>query len=191
MGLNVMARRIGVAVVLSLLALVPAAMADEATGACPPAAVPLSDAPPRAMPLKEAIRLPNRPNATLEGAKVITEGYLIRARPVRPRAAASACSAPADPTTRIWLATRKPTSLKGRISRHRALVALVPTALIQARLGQGQIPASLINKRVRIVGVLVFNPARKSALMKTRGSLWELRAVSALTPCPGASCPAP
>ena len=85
MGLNVMARRIGVAVVLSLaLAQVPAAMADEATGACPPAAAPRSDAAPRVLPLKEAIRLPNRPNATLEGAKVVTEGYLIRTRPVRP-----------------------------------------------------------------------------------------------------------
>lgn len=177
---------------LSLLVVLPITFASEVSAKgltdCPQAVPTPSNIQPHTMPLKEILRLPNRPNPKQEGAAIITEGYLTRIKEVK--SIASPCPPLPESSTRIWLATRKPTTLKGRVSRHRAFVAIVPTAMIKDRLGDAQTSRKLIGKKIRIVGVLTFNSTRSSALMKTRGSLWELGAVSDLTVCPGNSCPA-
>jgi hypothetical protein len=56
---------------------------------------------------------------------------------------------------------------------------------------RGKTAADLLGKRVRVCGTLTFNLLRQAQLMKTRGSLWELAAVSAQTPCDATSCEPP
>lgn len=175
----------------SLLLALPLVLASSNTAAdCPKAVVapPHSAASgPHALPLKEFRRLVNRPNAKLEGNVVETEGYLVRALAIKP--VVSRCRPNPERGYRLWLATRNPATLKGRASRYRAIVAVVPAAVVEAQWGANPALEALVGQRIRIVGAMTFNATRRSELMKSRGSLWELHAVSSLIPCTGTSCP--
>lgn len=142
---------------------------------------------PHALPLKEFLRLLNRPNAKLEGSIVETEGYLVRALPIKP--VVSRCHPNPERGYRLWLATRNPATLKGRVSRYRAIVAVAPAAVVEAQWGANPALEDLLGRRIKIVGAMTFNTIQRGELMKSRGSLWELRAVSTLILCTRTSCP--
>lgn len=140
------------------------------------------------MALTDIQALPNKPDPRVEGSVVMTEGYLIRAISVRPTV--SRCGARVERSYRLRLLPKKPTSLKGRFSFRHAVVATVPARLVEGRMDANGAPIALVGERVRLTGMLTFAVTNKEKLNKTQGSLWELVAVSHITPCLEGACPA-
>ena len=145
--------------------------------------------PARVAALADLLRQPPRqPSARLERSVVTTEGWLLRARilPVRP-----ACQGDAFRTAMIWLGVKRPSNSKRPASRHNALVALVAVAVLRDQLGAEPSIDKLIGSRIRLTGLLSFNPARRGELNRTRATLWELRQVAKIAVCGNAECPPP
>ena len=156
---------------------------------CPEAPAPRAETqPPRAIDIRDLLRRPRQPSARLEQTAVIVEGYLVRARAVTPRVPAG-CRPEAARIWRLWLAPKVTAGSKA--SRHNAVVATVTAKVVEERLGSEQALDRLVGAKVRITGRLVFNPSRRGELTRTRGTLWELRAVSAITPEPPPPAPPP
>ncbi|MDO8464656.1 MAG: hypothetical protein Q7S46_05315 [Gallionella sp.] len=155
---------------------------------CPPSTAPQSNFQTRAMALKDIQALPNKPDPKVEGSVIVTEGYLIRAISVRPML--SRCGARVERSYRLRLLPKKPSTLKGRFSFRHAVVATVPARLVEGRMDANGAPIALVGERIRLSGMLTFAATSKEKLNKTQGSLWELIAVSDVTPCPEEACPA-
>jgi hypothetical protein len=172
-----------------LLAVIAPAVARAA--ACP-SQMPMAEAPPglaMVAPLADLLRQPPRqPSSRLERTQVTTEGWLLRVRALPTRAA---CQADTYRTAMIWLGVKRPTNLKRPGGRHAALVALVALPVLRDRLGSEQALDKLIGSRIRVTGLLGFNAARRGELNRTRGTLWEVRQVSAIIVCGNAECPPP
>ncbi len=155
----------------------------------PPRAAPAPTQPLRAVDLADLLRLRRQPWSRLEHANVVTEGYLIRvqAQPAR----SSACRGETNRVYRVWLKASRPGSTKPTVSRHNAVVAVVAGTVVRDQLGGEQALGRLVGSRLSVTGRLSFNPARRGELARTRGTLWEIRMVSRISPCPGDACPAP
>ncbi len=145
--------------------------------------------PVRALSLRQVLALPEKPDAAIEGTSVATIGYLVRVRHMPALPPGPAC-AKAVPMVRLWLSTRVPYGLKGLASRHRAVVAVMPAASLRDRPGGLRGLQGLVGRRIRIVGRMTFNGSGRGEMMRTRGSLWELRWLSEVSACPTPSCPA-
>ncbi|OAN51417.1 hypothetical protein A6A04_15975 [Paramagnetospirillum marisnigri] len=173
------------ALAISVMMVAGEALAKET--ACPQPTAPQSGAQPRAMSLKDVQALPNKPNPKVEGSVIVTEGYLVRAIAVRP--SVSRCGAPVERSYQLRLLPKKPSFLKGRFSIRHAVVATVPARMVEGRVDADGAPIPLVGERVRLTGALTLAPSRWEQLNKTQGSLWELRAVTEVTPCPDGICP--
>lgn len=181
------ARRAAVSIlVVAVMTATGGASAKEA--ACPPSTALHANVQPRAMALKDIQALVNKPNPKVEGSVIVTEGYLIRAISVRPTV--SRCGARVERSYRLRLLPKKPTSLKGRFSFRHAVVATVPARLVEGRMDADGAPVALVGERVRLSGMLTFAATSREKLNKTQGSLWELVAVTDVTPCSAETCPA-
>lgn len=184
-------RRVAGRIVVSILTVSVMMATGGATAkepACPPSAAPQTNVQPRAKALKDIQALPNKPNPKVEGSVVVTEGYLIRAISVHPTV--SRCGARVERSYQFRLLPKKPTSLKGRFSFRHAVVATVPAKLVEGRLDANGAPIALTGKRVRVSGMLTFAATSREKLNKTQGSLWELVAVTDVTPCSAETCSA-
>jgi len=141
--------------------------------------------PARPLTLRQLLALPNQPDPAVEGSSVATIGFLVRVR--RTPQASPAC-AKAEPVFRLWLATRQPYGLKSLASRHRAVVATVPAAAMRDIPGGVRALEKLVGRRIWISGQMTFNAGGRGQMMRTRGTLWELRSLSAIAACPAPAC---
>jgi hypothetical protein len=157
------------------------AIGEAAAAACPEAPPPRPESqPPRAIDFADLLRRPRQPSTRLEHTTVIIEGTLLRIRAVTPRVPAG-CRPEAARTWRLWLVPKLPAGAR-KASRHDAVVAVVASRVVEEQLGGEPGLERLVGARVSVTGRLTFNPSRRGELTRTRGTLWELRGVSAVTP---------
>lgn len=153
----------------------------------PPPAISQLNVLPRVMPLREILRLPNKPSSKLEGSIIVTEGYLIRAIAIKPMK--SLHSSGVEPHYRVHLLRKKPSYLKRLSSSSHAIIATIPARFLEAKIDVNGALISVVGARVRIIGTLKLDLSRKEHLNRSQGSLWEIRAVSDVQLCPDESCP--
>lgn len=181
------ARRVALcALAVSVMMVTSESSAREAV--CPPSTAPKAIFQIRTMALKDIQALPNTPDPKVEGSAVVTEGYLLRAIAIR--RPVSRCGGRVERSYRLRLLPKKPSTLKGRFSFRHAVVATAPAGLVEGRTDASGAPIALVGHWIRLSGMLSFAAASKEKLNKTQGSLWELTAVSDVTPCPEETCPA-
>lgn len=152
--------------------------------AAPPPACPTFQTPTETVPfvsLADLLRYPPEPVSRLERAPITTEGYVARA--TRLYLPATRCQSPAA-VYRLWLTATRPHGLKGAIPRHRAVVITVPASIFKQAFGANVAPVNKRRPLVRVTGYPVYEPRERHSANVSRGTPWELRAVTELTVTP-------
>ena len=129
--------------------------------------------------IDEILNFNDTQDTTLETMGVVVEGWLLGARHEGPES--PNCHSPTRRDFHMWMgdSPKRPANANQAMAMRRDSVVVEPTPNIQ-ELHPSWTEAgikSLVRKRIRVTGWLMYDPEHPDQIDRTRGTLWEVHPV--------------